>query len=526
MPGAGIIANGPRTEPAREPSPGRPAADDRIVGYPATDRPRVRGRPRARDSIAGAAAAAEAAAEADRRGPMAPATRPPAIRPAPPPTRRPAGRRRRRRRRPGDTPPATAPPGHATARHAPGRRASRLPGPARRHDRGRVGRLAQAHVELAKAELSEIMEHVQRVAALFGAAIGLVLYAVLLVVIGTSLFLGEWLFGSIGWGVLLFTELALSVALVGRPHRHRRAPGADRAVPCSGRRSWVSSSRSSPGSTSSTGSGRRSGPGSCRASIRPTWPCVDGPHRGRPRRASLVGLVVGVRSSGETPVGETVGRALGAGLIGGLLGAAAGAFSAITFSPQVAVALGIATLLADWAVAVRPRGPSEPTSTWRPGAASSIPPSRSRPRRRPWSGCANGRRSGRSPSLARRARRRARRSPGRHPRGGRHPGQGPAFAGQVGRDGRWSGLLPAGWPAPGRRRCPSPACSAGPTRSRRRCCPRRSSRPSASWARTAIRVRGRLEREFARYLEATGGEPAQAEPGRCRRRRAARTSSA
>jgi hypothetical protein len=78
-------------------------------------------------------------------------------------------------------------------------------------------RLAQAHIDLAKAEFAAIQGEVARVAALVGVAIAVVLLAVILAVVGTSLFLGEWLLGSIGWGVLhgilLFVAIALACAL-------------------------------------------------------------------------------------------------------------------------------------------------------------------------------------------------------------------------------------------------------------------------------------------------------------------------
>jgi hypothetical protein len=78
-------------------------------------------------------------------------------------------------------------------------------------------RLAQAHIDLAKAELSAIQAEIARVAALVGIAIAVLLMTVVLAVIGTSLFLGEWLLGSIGWGVLhgilLFIAIALACTL-------------------------------------------------------------------------------------------------------------------------------------------------------------------------------------------------------------------------------------------------------------------------------------------------------------------------
>jgi hypothetical protein len=73
--------------------------------------------------------------------------------------------------------------------------------------------LAKAHIELAKAEFSAIKGEIARVLALAGIAIAVVLFAVILVVVGTSLFLGEWLLGSIGWGVLHGTLLFAAIAL-------------------------------------------------------------------------------------------------------------------------------------------------------------------------------------------------------------------------------------------------------------------------------------------------------------------------
>jgi len=75
-------------------------------------------------------------------------------------------------------------------------------------------RLFRAHVDLAKAEMSEIVDEVKRMVALIGAAIGILVLAGLLFGIGLFLFLGEWLFGSIGWGVLLGTLLLVDAAAI------------------------------------------------------------------------------------------------------------------------------------------------------------------------------------------------------------------------------------------------------------------------------------------------------------------------
>jgi hypothetical protein len=75
-------------------------------------------------------------------------------------------------------------------------------------------RLFRAHVDLAKAEVGEIVDEVKRMVALIGLAIGVVIIAALLFSLGLLLFLGEWLFGSIGWGVLLGTLLLVDIAVV------------------------------------------------------------------------------------------------------------------------------------------------------------------------------------------------------------------------------------------------------------------------------------------------------------------------
>jgi hypothetical protein len=75
-------------------------------------------------------------------------------------------------------------------------------------------RLVRAHVGLAKTELGEIVDEVKRMVALGALALALVLMVGLLLTLGGILFLGEWIFGSIGWGVLLGTFLLLDLAVV------------------------------------------------------------------------------------------------------------------------------------------------------------------------------------------------------------------------------------------------------------------------------------------------------------------------
>jgi hypothetical protein len=71
----------------------------------------------------------------------------------------------------------------------------------------------QAHIELAKAEFDEIKGEVARAAALGGLAIASLILLSLLLSIGGMLFAGEWIFGSIGWGLLLGAELLVAIAV-------------------------------------------------------------------------------------------------------------------------------------------------------------------------------------------------------------------------------------------------------------------------------------------------------------------------
>jgi hypothetical protein len=84
--------------------------------------------------------------------------------------------------------------------------------------RAAASRLVHAHLDLLRAELSEIADELKRLVMLAGVAFALAVLLGLLGFIGGVLFLGEWLFGSIGWGVfdgsLLLVALLIGVGLV------------------------------------------------------------------------------------------------------------------------------------------------------------------------------------------------------------------------------------------------------------------------------------------------------------------------
>lgn len=78
-------------------------------------------------------------------------------------------------------------------------------------------KLAEAHIELLRAELAVTGRELGIVIAMAVGILALAVVAGLLLVIGTSLFLGEWLFGSMAWGilhgVLFFIALLVPLAL-------------------------------------------------------------------------------------------------------------------------------------------------------------------------------------------------------------------------------------------------------------------------------------------------------------------------
>ena len=238
-------------------------------------------------------------------------------------------------------PPPPPPPSDASGEPRRGFRAQF------RSTRAAVLRLVTAHVELARAELSEILDEAKRVAVLAGTALGLVLFAVILVTVGSSLFVGEWLFGSIGWGILHVTELTLTAALVcvlvalDVPKERLLARLA--AAILVGAVVGVVAGLSLPNRLWEA----------LGAAIVPSLEPVNRPlvvGLGVGAGLGLVlGMVAGARASAGGTLGAAVAGALGWGVVAALVGAIAGAFSAITFGPRVGIALGVATALGAWA---------------------------------------------------------------------------------------------------------------------------------------------------------------------------------
>ena len=203
------------------------------------------------------------------------------------------------------------------------------------------GRLVGAHVSLLKAELGEIVGRAKVIAALAGAILAVALYVANLLAIGGTLFLGEWLFGSIGWGVLHGTLLgvalivALGLVLIGAPKglvASRWLAGAAVAIVVSLLLAFNLPHR---GAELLAGSFPNLDPG---------WgPAVVGAVVGA-ILLGLLGAVAGARSGGAGPA---TGGLVGGAVVGALLGAVLGG---VEWEPRVAVAIGITIGLLTWIV--------------------------------------------------------------------------------------------------------------------------------------------------------------------------------
>ena len=80
--------------------------------------------------------------------------------------------------------------------------------------RDAFSRLINAHIELLKAELGAILGQIAKMATFGSVAFVLLLTMANMLYIGGFLFLGEWLFGSMGWGLAQGVFFALGLALV------------------------------------------------------------------------------------------------------------------------------------------------------------------------------------------------------------------------------------------------------------------------------------------------------------------------
>jgi hypothetical protein len=176
-------------------------------------------------------------------------------------------------------------------------------------------------------------------------ALALVLFVVLLVSVGTTLFLGEWLFGSMGWGVLHGAEFSIAVAVILVLSALNFSPQyLSRMLVVAILAGVVVATLLGTAATNYawTSLGDAILPG-VEPGIRPlaTAVLVTG------ITFAIVGLIVGIRSAAPGRRGQ---GAIGGLLVGALGGVALGAFTAISFSLQVGIAIGVAVTLALWPI--------------------------------------------------------------------------------------------------------------------------------------------------------------------------------
>jgi hypothetical protein len=215
--------------------------------------------------------------------------------------------------------------------------------------------LVSAHFKLLTAELSEIMDEIKRAAALAGVALALLFLAGMVAAVGSILWLDEWIFGSIGWGALHGSEfliaLAVTLVLLIIPASAPRIGLAFFVALVAGVAVflflWLTLTSRAWGWVGSTFFGGL------------TWPfdghvisAVD-----RPIAAGVIVLAVLFGVVGAllalafgSSLFNRIAAALSVGLLAAFVGGLVGALTGVPMSWGIAVAVGLAVLLAVWPV--------------------------------------------------------------------------------------------------------------------------------------------------------------------------------
>ena len=214
-----------------------------------------------------------------------------------------------------------------------------------RRTRAAAMALATAHLELLKAELATIGAEIKGIAALVGGIVALLLFALSLLAIGGVLFLGEWLFGSIGWGVLhglllsIGGIVAMALLILDVPRML-----VTRSL------LWALAS----GTLVSVGLGLNLAREAAEraadyvlanviANLDPAWAPVLVAAVAVGVVLGIVGVVVGARSAGRRALGGLFLGLLGGVLVGAFLGG-------VTFEGRVGVAWGVVVGAVAWPV--------------------------------------------------------------------------------------------------------------------------------------------------------------------------------
>jgi hypothetical protein len=260
--------------------------------------------------------------------------------------------------------PAASDPGAVPLEHGPVERTAPGVRASLRGVRVAVTALIAAHVTLLKAELEGLVAELKVIAALAGAILVLALFVAQLLAIGGALFVGEWLFGSLGWGIVHGTLLAIALIvatamlLVETPRRVIVTPLVLALIVGMAVTVALGANLARRGAEQLSAQ-LRSGP---LPHLDPAWaPAVVGAAAGAVVLA-LVGLVLLGRLGGTG--GAVAGVVVGA-ISGGLLG---WGWTGLTFSWQGAVAIGVAVGLLTW-IALMPawmlRAEIDPTARFR-----------------------------------------------------------------------------------------------------------------------------------------------------------------
>jgi len=199
-------------------------------------------------------------------------------------------------------------------------------------------RLLRAHITLAKAEAGEIVDEVKRLVGFVAVALGLLFLVGILVFVGGLLFLCEWLFGSIGWGVLLGSLFLVDVAVV--LVLVAIGSGAARTSRDLGIAALIGLVVGLVLALDLAHQGWTTLGNNVAGTIDPGWRTLVVAVVAVGIVGALLGLIGGLRSGGGAAIG---------GLVGGfVLGAVVGAISAIAIGPQAGAALGVLVALIVW----------------------------------------------------------------------------------------------------------------------------------------------------------------------------------
>ncbi|MCI0347726.1 MAG: phage holin family protein [Chloroflexi bacterium] len=204
--------------------------------------------------------------------------------------------------------------------------------------RAAAERLIRAHLELVKTEIGEIAGEIGRLVGLLVASMGCLFVLGVFLPIGLFLFLGDWLFGSLGWGVLhgslLLVALAIQLAslAIGIPGRRI---GRDLAL--------------------ATLLGILAGLALGLDLTNRGWTEVaarllpDGDPVTRPLIVAVIAIAIVGGVSGFIVGWPRGGGATAVGLLGGVLvGALVGALTAVALGPRVGAAVGVTVGLIAW----------------------------------------------------------------------------------------------------------------------------------------------------------------------------------